>query len=259
MIILYRMLQRAKKKKILHSWIKFTNYCKINKAKILQAQDKIQKYRVKTCFKEFKKLLILRANRLEFEEIRKKKELKTIFRGFKHVIDKSIDLSEAYVEVACRYRQRIAREVLEKWYIAAEEQIQAKESIAIELENQRQQEIYTYHFHIMRKAFEALKINMAPRTKTMNRLVEKYHIEQLKTKAIKSFKEYIIRKRKERQMAKNIETETKLKYFKCWLMLYNEINISKSLRTPFVNLQKQAYEEDWSLSKLNLNTEKVYS
>lgn len=42
-------------------------------------------------------------------------------------------------------------------------------------------------------------------------------------------------------------------------MLYNEKNIAKSLRTPFVNLQKQAYDEDWSLTKLNINTEKVYS
>jgi len=130
------------------------------------------------------------------------------------VILKSIALSEAYVTIASKYRQRIAREAIEKWYFATDQQLKAKQFIEMELEDQRQQEIYTYHIHIMRKAFESLKINMAPRTVTMNKLVEKYHIEQLKGKAISSLKTYLQRRRSEKHIQLTINHETKLKYFK---------------------------------------------
>lgn len=100
---------------------------------------------------------------------------------------------------------------------------------------------------------------MAPRTITMNKLVEKYHLEQLKGKVIAGLKINWQRKKNEANFQAEISHDKKLKYFKCWLMLYNERNIANNLRTPFVNLQKQAYDENWSLSKLNMNTEKVYS
>ncbi|CAI2362866.1 unnamed protein product [Moneuplotes crassus] len=248
-----------RKRKIFTAWINFTDYCKESKAKVMEGRSRVEKYKLKVCFQELKKVLTVRDKRLQLEQKRKYRMLEETFFAFKHVIRKSMALSDAYCEVASKYRQQIARECLEKWYYETEQKIQARMFIKQELEEQRRQEIYTYHLHIMGKAFEALKINMAPRTITLGKLVERYNSEKLKSKTIKSLKICVQRRHHEEKATSVVEHNTKLKYFKCWLMLYNELNISKSLRTPFVNLQKQAYEEDWSLAKLNMNTEKVYS
>lgn len=255
----YRLLVKHKKQIIYNAWVNFTVFCKKAKEKQYDAQKAVDLFKLKTCFATFKSLLIIRANRIEFQKERETRSLRIIFRGFRRVIRKSIILSESYCEVASKYRTKLAQKALDKWYYVTNDRINAKQAIEYEIHEQRLQEIYVNELNIKRKAFESLKINMVPRRKTMNKLVEKYYMEHLKSKGLKAFKTYYLRKKNERKATKIVQTETKIKYFKCWIMLFNEKSISKNLKTPFVNLQKQAYEEDWSLQKLNLNTEKVYS
>jgi hypothetical protein len=229
---------------VFDAWIDFTVFCKNSKEKQNEATKAVELFRLKICFRELKNLIVLRANRLKFQHQREARNLMTLFRGFRKVIKKSIVLSESYCEVASKFRKRIAREVLDKWYNSANERISSKHAISIEIEEQRLEDMYISELSTKRKAFESLKINMAPRTKTIIKLVEKYYKEHLKAKTLKAFKTYHSWK---------INEQTRID------MLNNEKYIAKTLRTPFMNVQMQAYEEDWSMQELNLNTEKVYN
>jgi len=46
-------------------------------------KEKIKQFRLKKCFQELKKLIVLRAKRLKFEEKLRIKEMKAKFNGFK--------------------------------------------------------------------------------------------------------------------------------------------------------------------------------
>jgi hypothetical protein len=198
-------LVKHKKQIIYNAWVNFTEFCKKAKEKQYDAQKAIDLFKLKTCFETFKSLLVLRANRLEFQKQRETRSLRIVFRGFRRVIRKSIILSESYCEVASKYRANLAQKALDKWYYVTNDRINAKQAIKYEIHEQKLQEIYANELNIKRKAFESLKINMMPRKKTMNKLVVKYYMEHLKSKGLKALKNYYLRKRNERKVTKMIQ------------------------------------------------------
>lgn len=191
-------------------------------------------------------------------------------------IKKSIKLRKAYIEVASDMNHRLVFDALEVWVVATNEKLNEKAAIANQVELERMQELQIfeqqqaekerlitsannyYLLNLCKRAFEALEINRLPRKQSMKKLVVRYNNEQLKTKALTTWKNFLSSRQTSKYGSKVILLKRKMKYLKCWITLFNEVSLSKHLHTPFVNLQKEVADENWSLQKLNYNTEKVY-
>lgn len=147
-----------------------------------------------------------------------------------------------------RIKHKFARKVLRIWIEATEERLQAKQAIQDEIERQRTHEILVneqtndyaenlYLLNLCRKAIEALRDNMAPRTNYMRKLVTQYYFESLKKKGLKALITY------KKWKKADFSGGQKRRYFFNWLMLLRERRMARNLKTPFLNIQRSIFDD----------------
>ena len=123
------------------------------------------------------------------------------------------------------------------------EQQKLEEQHEFELQAEEKQHIAEYAeslymLNLCKKAFDGLKINMAPRKNYIRKLIEKYRSEQLKMKAMESFKLYLKRKHHLDTCYEAVQLVRVQHNFGAWISLYNERVYAKALKAPFMNIQK---------------------
>jgi hypothetical protein len=267
---------KSKKHRIFLKWVEFAEFWNELKCKLVLAKQKVQNFKIKFWFGRLKKLLVIRKRRLDMEKRRTEDFKYAVFKEFRQVVRKSIQLSDAYVEVTWKYRKRLAQIVIKNWVAATDERIEAKIAVQEEIEVQKMQEILIieqeeqekekiieyaenlYMLNLWRKAIEALRVNMAPRKNYMKKLVQKYYFEAIKNKALNCLKEYAKTSKIERRNTQIVQLYKKQKHFISWLVLLKERRIASMLKTPFVNIQKAMFDGISSEHQLGLITEKVY-
>lgn len=147
-------------------------------------------------------------------------------------IKKSIKLRKAYIEVASDINHRLVFDALELWVVATNEKLNEKAALAHQVELERMQELqileqqrgekerliaYANNYYLLnlcKRAFEALELNKLPRKQSMKKLVVKYNNEQLKTKAMITWKNFLSSSQNMKYGSKVILLKRKMKYLK---------------------------------------------